>query len=80
MSESQNQTKDSTMTSNEEESSLLESSQINCSIADDEYVSCQICFNNYNDKDRVPKFLSCHHIYCLVCIWVSIYLFILTCL
>ena len=57
----------------ENEGSMLAETtqQLNCSVAEDEYVSCQICFMNFNEKERLPKFLACHHIFCFVCIMVS---------
>ncbi len=31
---------------------------------------CAVCFRSYNEIDRKPKFLSCHHYFCLACIKV----------
>lgn len=45
---------------------------------DEDYVSCQICLTNFDDKERVPKFLKgCYHYFCLVCIKVKCASFIL---
>ena len=47
----------------------LEKSLLNFSPDDEDYVSCQICLNNFDENERIPKFLeSCHHFFCLPCI------------
>lgn len=33
--------------------------------------TCCVCLEFYNDGERKPKFLSCHHCLCLKCILVS---------
>ena len=37
----------------------------------DDLTTCCVCFEVYNEGDRKPKFLSCFHTHCLVCIKVS---------
>ena len=32
--------------------------------------TCCVCMEPYNDLERKPKFLRCHHTYCLQCIKV----------
>ena len=34
-------------------------------------LSCGICFEPYDAANRLPKFLACHHTYCLQCLQVS---------
>ena len=47
----------------------------NC-ISDDENedldLSCSICFEPYDDSDRLPKFLTCHHSCCVHCLQVKL--------
>lgn len=35
---------------------------------DEEFVLCQICYLNFDEKEHVPKYLKCHHFFCLSCI------------
>ncbi|KZS12693.1 Uncharacterized protein APZ42_022797 [Daphnia magna] len=36
---------------------------------DEDFVSCRICFINFDEKERVPKYLEkCYHFFCLPCI------------
>lgn len=45
---------------------------VNLSDNDEDFVSCQICMINFDDKERVPKFLQgCYHYFCLLCIKVG---------
>ena len=37
----------------------------------EDLTTCCVCFEVYNEGDRKPKFISCHHTYCLGCIKVS---------
>ena len=37
----------------------------------DDLTTCCVCFEVFNERDRQPKFLTCHHTYCLSCIKVS---------
>lgn len=38
---------------------------------DEELVSCRICFINFDEKERLPKYLEkCYHFFCLPCIKV----------
>lgn len=37
---------------------------------DEEFVLCQICYLNFDEKEHVPKYLKCHHFFCLSCIKV----------
>ena len=38
---------------------------------DDELIVCQACHSTYDRLERLPKFLDCHHCYCLACIKVK---------
>ncbi|KAI9562760.1 hypothetical protein GHT06_010214 [Daphnia sinensis] len=35
---------------------------------DEEFVLCQICCLNFDEIEHVPKYLNCHHFFCLSCI------------
>ncbi|XP_057367704.1 uncharacterized protein LOC130688712 [Daphnia carinata] len=35
---------------------------------DEEFVLCQICCLNFDEEEHVPKYLKCHHFFCLSCI------------
>ena len=35
--------------------------------------TCCVCMEVYNEGDRKPKFISCHHTYCITCIKVINY-------
>jgi len=37
---------------------------------EDDLTTCCVCMEVYNDLERRPKCLSCHHTYCLTCIKV----------
>ncbi|EFX62035.1 hypothetical protein DAPPUDRAFT_337579 [Daphnia pulex] len=42
---------------------------MNMSCDDEEFVSCQICFMNFDETERVPKYLEkCYHYFCLPCL------------
>ncbi|XP_046636708.1 uncharacterized protein LOC124315225 [Daphnia pulicaria] len=42
---------------------------MNMSCDDEEFVSCQICFMNFDETERVPKYLEkCYHFFCLPCL------------
>ena len=38
----------------------------------EDLTTCCVCFNNFDDKERKPKFLTCKglHTVCLVCVQV----------
>ena len=38
----------------------------------EDQATCCICLEFYDEGERKPKFLSCHHTYCLKCIKVRI--------
>ena len=38
--------------------------------SDEDLISCHVCLWRFNDGDRKPKFLDCHHYFCLSCIKV----------
>ena len=38
---------------------------------EDPDLSCGICFEPYDVVNRLPKFLACHHSYCVNCLQVS---------
>jgi hypothetical protein len=42
----------------------------NAADSDDDLIICHVCLNFYNEGDRLPKFLDCHHSFCLSCIKV----------
>jgi hypothetical protein len=31
-------------------------------------VTCPICYDQYNDKDKIPRILSCGHTFCQHCL------------
>ena len=31
-------------------------------------VTCPICYDHYNDKDKIPRILSCGHTFCQNCL------------
>ena len=33
-----------------------------------ELVICNVCMDEYNEDDRLPKFLVCHHSFCMACL------------
>ena len=37
----------------------------------DEIEKCIVCCNYYNDNENCPKYLDCHHMFCLFCIEVK---------
>ena len=38
----------------------------------DDLTICCVCMEVYNEGNRKPKSLSCHHTYCVTCIKVSL--------
>ena len=32
------------------------------------FLKCLICREAYNDKEKIPKMLPCHHTFCLDCL------------
>ena len=36
----------------------------------EDLTSCSICFYPYSEEAHKPKYLSCHHTFCLECIRV----------
>ncbi|KAI9562612.1 hypothetical protein GHT06_010066 [Daphnia sinensis] len=47
------------------------SESVDSTIAQDneDFISCSICFINFDEKERVPKYLEkCYHFFCLPCI------------
>ncbi len=38
----------------------------------DDLNTCAVCFEQYNFVDRLPKFLSCLHTFCISCLGVNI--------
>ena len=37
----------------------------------EEIEKCSVCYNYYDDQENLPKFLDCHHTFCLACIEVN---------
>ena len=35
---------------------------------EDDFISCSVCFEEYNDKDRVPLIITCSHTFCKPCL------------
>lgn len=31
-------------------------------------LSCKICLESYDELERIPKLLSCHHSFCMLCL------------
>ena len=38
---------------------------------DEDLRTCSICFNEYNEDAHKPKYLDCHHTFCIQCIKVK---------
>ncbi len=36
----------------------------------EELTTCTVCFDIFDDGEHEPKFLSCHHTFCLKCVKV----------
>ncbi len=43
----------------------------------DDLNTCAVCFEKYNHSDRVPKYLICLHTFCIKCLGVSYFTFII---
>ena len=31
-------------------------------------INCPICYDQYNDKDKIPRILHCGHTFCQICL------------
>ncbi len=45
----------------------------------DDLNTCAVCFEQYNFVDRLPKFLSCLHTFCISCLGVNTQFCLLYC-
>ena len=43
-----------------------------CSSDDNEELNCAICFEPFDAVNRLPKFLACHHTFCVQCLQVIV--------
>ena len=37
---------------------------------DEDLISCRICFLRFDEELHKPKYLDCHHSFCIMCIQV----------
>lgn len=43
----------------------------------DDLTTCVVCFERYDNRDRLPKYLLCLHTFCISCLSVECFFFLL---